>query len=95
MVNVQGIQKKKKKESKDYEAKIFMVGDALIHWGVYNDAKQSDGSYNFTVTAKDLAGKTYSVNRTITIEREAPSLTNIKLISKVSRLLGCYNNCAC
>ncbi len=47
VVNVQGIQKKKKKESKDYEAKIFMVGDALIHWGVYNDAKQSDGSYNF------------------------------------------------
>ena len=31
VVNVQGIQKKKKKESKDYEAKIFMVGDALIH----------------------------------------------------------------
>ena len=24
-----------------------MVGDALIHWGVYNDALQSDGSYNF------------------------------------------------
>ena len=47
VVNVQEIQKKKKKESKDYEAKIFMVGDALIHWGVYNDAKQSDGSYNF------------------------------------------------
>ena len=47
VVNGQGIKKKKKKESKDYEAKIFMVGDALIHWGVYNDAKQSDGSYNF------------------------------------------------
>ena len=24
-----------------------MVGDALIHWGVYNDAKQADGSYDF------------------------------------------------
>ncbi len=30
-----------------HEAKVFMVGDALIHWGVYNDAKQSDGSYDF------------------------------------------------
>ena len=41
--------KKKEEEKKavDYEAKIFMVGDALIHWGVYNDALQSDGSYNF------------------------------------------------
>lgn len=35
------------KEPKDYEAKLIMVGDALIHWGVYNDAKQSDGSYDF------------------------------------------------
>ena len=39
--------KKKEKKAIDYEAKIFMVGDALIHWGVYNDAKQSDGSYDF------------------------------------------------
>ena len=39
--------KKKEKKAVDYEAKIFMVGDALIHWGVYNDAKQSDGSYDF------------------------------------------------
>lgn len=35
------------KENVDYEAKVFMVGDALIHWGVYNDALQSDGSYDF------------------------------------------------
>ena len=35
------------KEDVDYEAKIFMVGDALIHSGVYNDARQSDGSYDF------------------------------------------------
>ena len=35
------------KEEVDYEAKVFMVGDALIHWGVYNDAKQDDGSYDF------------------------------------------------
>ena len=37
----------KKEEPKEYRASIVMVGDALIHWGVYNDAKQSDGSYNF------------------------------------------------
>ena len=36
-----------KKKVENYQAKIFMVGDALIHWGVYNDAKQSDGSYDF------------------------------------------------
>ena len=36
-----------KKVPKTYQASIFMVGDALIHWGVYNDAKQSDGSYDF------------------------------------------------
>lgn len=36
-----------KKEPKDYEAKLFMVGDALIHDCVYTDAKQKDGSYDF------------------------------------------------
>ena len=35
------------RENVDYEAKVFMVGDALIHWGVYHDALQSDGSYDF------------------------------------------------
>lgn len=39
--------KKEEKKAVDYEAKVFMVGDALIHWGVYNDALQSDGSYDF------------------------------------------------
>lgn len=39
--------KKEVKKEKDYKASIVMVGDALIHWGVYNDAKQSDGSYDF------------------------------------------------
>ena len=28
------------KEAIDYEAKIFMVGDSLIHGGVYTDARQ-------------------------------------------------------
>ena len=36
-----------KKEPKEYTANLFMVGDALIHYGVYNDAKQKDGSYDF------------------------------------------------
>ena len=40
-------EKREIKEPKTYEAKVFMVGDALIHWGVYNDAKQADGSYDF------------------------------------------------
>ncbi|MBR4618218.1 MAG: CapA family protein [Bacilli bacterium] len=39
--------KEEKKQPKDYKASIVMVGDALIHWGVYNDAKQNDGTYNF------------------------------------------------
>lgn len=40
-------EKKEVKKEKDYKASIVMVGDALIHWGVYNDAKQSNGSYDF------------------------------------------------
>ena len=41
------VEKKVEKKAVDYEAKVFMVGDALIHWGVYNDALQADGSYDF------------------------------------------------
>ena len=33
-------------EPKEYKASIFMVGDALIHWGVYNDA-YNNGVYDF------------------------------------------------
>ena len=36
-----------KTKAKDYEIKLFMVGDALIHSAVYTDAKGSDGSYDF------------------------------------------------
>ena len=36
-----------RKEAVDYEASVFMVGDALIHGGVYSDAHQGDGSYDF------------------------------------------------
>lgn len=35
------------KQPKEYRARLFMVGDALIHTGVYYDAKQSDGTYDF------------------------------------------------
>lgn len=31
----------------EYSARIFMVGDALIHSSIYQTAKQSDGSYDF------------------------------------------------
>lgn len=31
----------------EYSARLFMVGDALIHSSIYQDAKQSDGSYDF------------------------------------------------
>ena len=36
-----------KKEPKEYTARLFMVGDALIHSAIYQDAKQADGTYNF------------------------------------------------
>lgn len=39
--------KEEVKVPKIYEAKVFMIGDALIHSGVYLDALQSDGSYDF------------------------------------------------
>jgi len=39
--------KEEVKTPKEYKASLFMVGDALIHYGVYHDAKQADGSYDF------------------------------------------------
>lgn len=36
-----------KKKPKEYSASLFMVGDALIHSAVYQDAKLSDGTYDF------------------------------------------------
>ena len=35
------------KEEVDYEAKVFMVGDALIHSSIFIDARQGDGTYDF------------------------------------------------
>lgn len=39
--------KEEEKMPKEYEAKMIMVGDALIHSGVYMDAGKSDGTYDF------------------------------------------------
>lgn len=36
-----------KRERREYSFDLFMVGDALIHSTVYQDAKKSDGSYDF------------------------------------------------
>lgn len=47
-VEKKDVVKKEVKKDKDYTAKVFMVGDALIHSAVYEDARQSDGSYDFT-----------------------------------------------
>ncbi len=47
-VEKKDVVKKEVKKNKDYTAKVFMVGDALIHSAVYEDARQSDGSYDFT-----------------------------------------------
>ena len=41
------VEKKEKKTPKEYNARLFMVGDALIHSAVYQDAKLSDGTYDF------------------------------------------------
>lgn len=41
------IEKEEVKTPKVYEASIFMVGDALIHSNVYEDAICADGSYDF------------------------------------------------
>lgn len=41
------IEKEEVKTQKVYEASIFMVGDALIHSTIYEDARGSDGSYDF------------------------------------------------
>ena len=35
------------KEPKEYTARLFMVGDSLIHISIYYDAKQAYGTYNF------------------------------------------------
>ena len=47
-------EKKPVKTEKDYEFKIVMVGDALIHYGLYADAKKSDGSYDFKPMLSNL-----------------------------------------
>jgi len=45
---VQKVEKKEEvKKPKEYSFNLFMCGDALIHYGLYADAKKSDGSYDF------------------------------------------------
>ena len=46
--------KEVKKAAKDYKAKVFMVGDALIHSAIYEDALKSDGTYDFTPILADI-----------------------------------------
>lgn len=41
------VEKEPVKEPKEYNVSLFMVGDALIHSAIYQDAKQADGSYDF------------------------------------------------
>ena len=41
------VEKVVEKKPKEYSAKMIMVGDALIHSAVYQDAKLSDGTYDF------------------------------------------------
>lgn len=41
------IEKEEVKTPKVYEASIFMVGDALIHSTIYEDARSTDGRYDF------------------------------------------------
>lgn len=40
------VKKVEKNLEKEYKASLVMVGDSLIHWGVYNDAKVN-GGYDF------------------------------------------------
>lgn len=46
--------KELRKAARDYKAKVFMVGDALIHSAIYEDALKSDGSYDFTPILADI-----------------------------------------
>ena len=48
------VKKEEPKGPKEYTAKLFMVGDALIHSAVYEDAKQSDGSYDFKPMVSEI-----------------------------------------
>lgn len=43
-----------KPKEKDYSIKLLMVGDALIHSGIYMDAEKADGSYDFKPMLSNL-----------------------------------------
>ncbi len=42
-------------QKEEYHLSLGMVGDALYHSGVYNDGKQSNGSYNYDSQFVDIA----------------------------------------
>ena len=48
------VKKEEPKVPKEYTAKVFMVGDALIHSAVYEDARKDDGSYDFKPMIADI-----------------------------------------
>ena len=41
--------------AKNYSVQLYMVGDALLHGAVYNDALQDDGSYDFSGMLENVA----------------------------------------
>jgi len=46
-VESKNVAKEVVKKPKEYSIKMLMVGDALIHTSIYNDAKMADGTYDF------------------------------------------------
>ena len=42
-------------EVKNYSVQLCMVGDALLHGAVYTDAKQADGTYDFSSMLENVA----------------------------------------
>ncbi len=55
--------KKEEKYPKEYKASLVMVGDALIHNSVYDDARTSNGSYDFKPMLENIKPliKTYDL----------------------------------
>ncbi|NLC96245.1 MAG: CapA family protein [Erysipelotrichaceae bacterium] len=41
--------------AENYSIRLYMAGDALLHGAVYNDAKQDDGSYDFSYMFENIA----------------------------------------
>ena len=41
--------------AENYSAQLYMAGDALLHGAVYTDAKQADGTYDFSSMFENIA----------------------------------------